>query len=81
MEIPVAPVMETDADLEDAVVEAADRRARVAPEELQRLVLLEECSGVELLDAADQLRRRGFVTSRARRLVDGAARNAFGRPR
>jgi hypothetical protein len=44
--------METDADLEDPVVQATHRRACVAPEELEGLVLLEELAGVELLDAA-----------------------------
>src|SRR4029079_14700965 len=38
MEVAVAPVMKADADLEDAVLERAVRRARVAPEQLERLV-------------------------------------------
>jgi len=57
VEVAIAPVMKTDADLEDAVVQASDRCARVAPQELERLVLLEELAGVELLDAVDQLWR------------------------
>ena len=63
--VPLAPVMEPDADLEDAVIQAADRRAGVAPEMLQGLVLLEEFSGVELLDAADE--RRDIDTLARRR--------------
>jgi hypothetical protein len=47
-------VMEADADLEDAVIETAYRRARVPPQQLERLVLLEELTGVELLDAAEE---------------------------
>lgn len=78
--IAVAPVMEADADLQDAVVEIADRRPRGAPEELEGLVLLEELAGVELLDAVDELRWWGCVAPRARILVDGAAGDALGRP-
>lgn len=77
--IPVAPVMEPDADLQDAVVQAADRRACAAPEQLQGLVLLEELSGVELLDAAEQLGWRWIGAPGARLLVDGAAGDALGR--
>lgn len=49
MKVAPPPVMETDADLEDAVIEAADRCVRVAPEQLERLMLFEELPGVELL--------------------------------
>jgi hypothetical protein len=56
VEIAATPVMEADADLEDAVIEPADGRRSVAPEELERLVLLEELAGVELRDARDELR-------------------------
>lgn len=52
VEVAVPPVVEPDADLQDAVVEVADRRACIAPQDLDRLVLLEELAGVELLDAA-----------------------------
>ena len=55
MEVSVAPVMEADADLKDPVIQAAHRRAGVAPQELKCLVLFEELAGVELLDAVDQL--------------------------
>ena len=52
MKVPAAPVMETDAYLQDPVIQTAHRRGRVTPEQLERLVLLEELAGVELLDAA-----------------------------
>ena len=55
MKIPAAPVMEADADLQDPVIQAANRRVRVAPQQLQRLVLLEELAFVELLDAPQKL--------------------------
>jgi len=52
-------VLETHADLEDALVEVADRVALCEPFLLKRLVLLEELSAVELLDrSADAGRRR-----------------------
>jgi hypothetical protein len=54
MKVPAAPVVEADTHLEDAVIEAAHRSGRVAPEELERLVLLEELAGVELLDTAEE---------------------------
>src|SRR5688572_9589895 len=81
MEVAVAPVVEADADLEDPVVQAAHRCASVAPEELERLVLVEELAGVELLDAADQLWRRRLVAARACGLKGLTAGDAFGRPR
>jgi len=81
VEVPVAPVMETDADLEDPVIQAADRRAGIAPKELEGLVLLEELAGVELLDTVDQLGRRRVIAAGARGLVDRTAWDALGRPR
>ena len=69
MEVPAPPVVEADADLKDAVIETADGRGGVAPEELERLVLLEELAGVELLDPAAQLRRRGLGAAGSRGLV------------
>jgi hypothetical protein len=74
-------VVEADADLKDAVIETADRRARVAPQELQRLVLLEEFAGVELLDAVKQRRRWRVGTACAGGLVGCAPRLPFGRAR
>jgi len=81
VEVAIAPVVEADADLEDPVVEAAHRRARVPPQQLKRLVLIEELAGVELLDAADQFGQRRIVATRAYGLIDLTARDAFGRPR
>ncbi len=70
--------MEPDPDLEDAVVERADRRAGVPPEELERLVLLEELARVELLDAAAELVGWRGVATGAGILVDRATGDAFG---
>jgi hypothetical protein len=46
-------VVEANADLQDPVVETADRRRGVPPEELERLVLLEEVTVVQLLDPTE----------------------------
>lgn len=46
--------MQTDAYLEDSVIEAPHRRARVTPQKLERLVLLEELAGVEFFDATEK---------------------------
>jgi len=80
MVVAVAPVMESDTDLQDPVIEAADRRARVTPKRLEGLVLFEELAGVELLDAADECRRRWIGAPGTDIFVDGAAGNALGRP-
>ena len=58
MKVASAPVVKSDADLEDAVIEMTDRRGCVPPQELERFVLLEELAAIELLDAFKQ-RRRG----------------------
>ena len=78
MEVAVPPVVEADADLEDAVVEGAVGRACATPQELERLMLLEELAAIELLDAGAELGRRRLVAAGADRLVDGATGNAFG---
>ena len=78
--VPVAPVVEADADLQDPVIETADRRACVTPERLESLVLFEELAGIELLDAADEGLRRWIGASGAIGFVDGAAGNALRRP-
>jgi len=57
VEIAATPVMEPDADLEDAVVQTAYRRVGVPPEELERLVLREELARVELFDPSEELGR------------------------
>jgi hypothetical protein len=50
--------MEADPDLQYPVIQMTNRRGRVPPQELERLVLLEELVGVELLDAAEKRFRR-----------------------
>src|SRR5439155_17066405 len=77
----VAPVMKANTHLQDSVVQPADRRACVTPQELERLVLFEELAGVELLDAPDQLRRSGLIAPRVRGLLDRTAGDALRPPR
>ncbi len=55
-------VVEADADLQDALVQMADLVGRGAPEQLERLVLLEELAGVELGDRLAELGRRRLAT-------------------
>jgi hypothetical protein len=74
-------VVQADADLQDAVVQRPVGRAGGAPQEFERLVLLEELARVELLDAATELARRRLVATRADGLVDRAAGDAFRWPR
>jgi hypothetical protein len=69
MEVAAAPVMEPDPHLQDAVIQVAHRCGGVPPQELERFVLLEELSGVELLDAAEERRRRRVGAAGAGRLV------------
>src|SRR5438105_15034090 len=72
--------MEADTDLQDPVIQRADRRARLAPEDLEGLVLFEELAGVELLDAAHEGVGSGLGAAGARVLLDRASRDALGRP-
>ena len=74
--VAVAPVMEADPDLQDPVVEPADRRAGVAPERLKGLVLLEELACVELLDPPQERIGRRFIAAMPIGLLDLAARDA-----
>jgi hypothetical protein len=78
--VAVAPVVEADTDLQDPVIEAADRRARVTPERLEGLVLFEELAGVELFDPADERLGRRIAASRPNVLLDRATGNALRRP-
>jgi hypothetical protein len=55
-------VVEGDADLQDALVEIPDVSPFVAPEELERFVLLEELAAIELGDGFDE-RGRGWLTA------------------
>ena len=75
VEVAASPVMEPDPDLQDAVIEVADRRLGRAPEELQRLVLVEELARVELFDGPQKLGRRRLVTP----CTGGPAGDAGGR--
>src|SRR5207247_8719776 len=81
VEVAAAPVMETDADLKDAVIEMAYRRGRVPPQQLERFVLFEELPGVELLDAAQERLRCGVGTAGAGGLGWCAGRLPFRRTR
>src|SRR5258706_8400911 len=63
-------VMKGDADLQDALVEVADVARLGAPEQLQRLVLLEELAAIELRDRVDELARRRLFAAHAVILVD-----------
>ncbi len=80
MEVALAPVMEADADLQDAVVQAAVGSAGGTPEQLEGLVLLEELARVELLDPVTELGRRRLVAASADGLVDRAAGDALRAP-
>ena len=57
-----AEMVKRDADLQDALVQIADVAPLGAPQQLERLVLLEELAAVELGDPFQQRRRRRFVT-------------------
>jgi hypothetical protein len=74
VKVAATPVVEADPDLEDPVIETADRRGRVAPEQLERFVLLEELVGVELLDATQKRFWWGVCTAGAGWLVWCAGR-------
>jgi hypothetical protein len=63
--VPVAlsPVVEADPDLEDPLVQVADRVRLGDPDALQGLVLLEELPPVELLDAVQEGGRRRVIAA------------------
>src|SRR2546428_2735311 len=69
--IQAAELIERDADLQDALVEIADVATLGAPEQLEGLVLLEEFAAIELLDAFEELRRRGLVAGHFFTLLRG----------
>ena len=66
-------MLEADADLQDALVQVADRVALRQPFQLQGLVLLEELAAVELLDA-----ERAGAPAADRRSARRAARGRGG---
>ena len=80
MEIAAAPVMKTNTDLQDPVVQIAHRCRVRAPEELECLVLLEEFPGVELLDRVQQLSGRSIVAMPSRWLVSRPGGRTLRRP-
>jgi len=57
-------VVHAHADLQDAFVQVADLAGRRPPEQLERLVLLEELARVELVDGLQQSGRRGLRAQR-----------------
>src|SRR2546430_16528853 len=68
--LPVAPppVVEADANLQDALVEVAHLVRLANPDAFERLVLLEKFLAVELLDAVQQgIGRRGIAAGGAAR--------------
>jgi hypothetical protein len=58
-------VMEGDANLQDALIEIPDVAPFVAPQELERFVLLEKLAAIELGDAFDERGRGWFVAAHA----------------
>jgi hypothetical protein len=60
--IQAAQVMEGDADLEDTLIQAPDVAPFGAPQQFERLVLLEVLAAVELRNPLEELRRRRLVT-------------------
>src|SRR5437899_12014271 len=60
-----AQMMERDADLQDALVQAAHVTRLGAPQQFERLVLLEIVAAVELLDPFEQRHRRGLAARSA----------------
>jgi len=71
--------MEADPDLQDAVIEPADRGAGIAPQGLDGLVLIEELAGVELLDPSEERIGRRIVAAGPVGFLDLAAGNALRR--
>jgi hypothetical protein len=81
VEVAAAPMVKADANLEDAVIQITHGRGRVAPQQLERLVLLEELARVELLDAAQERCRWRFGAAGAGGLVGCAGGLSFRRAR
>jgi hypothetical protein len=81
MKVAAPPVMEADPDLQDAVIKPAHRRGRVAPQELERLVLFEELASVELLDSVEERFRRRVGAAGAGGLIGRAEWLPFWRAR
>ena len=69
------------ANLEDAVIEMAHRRGGVPPQKLERFVLLEKLSSIELLYPSEKRRRWRVEATSSRGLVGCAGRLPFWRTR
>jgi hypothetical protein len=63
MPVALSPVVEADTNLEDALVEIADRVRLLYPDAFQRFVLLEEFLLVELFDPGEQRRRWRIIAA------------------
>ncbi len=81
VKVAAAPVVEADPDLQDPVIQMTNRRSRGPPQELERLVLLEELATVELLDPAEKRLRWGVGAAGASGLIWCAGRLPLGRSR
>ena len=81
MKVAPAPVVEADPDLQDPVIQMTNWRGRVPPQELERLVLLEELAGVELLYPPEKRLRWGVGTAGASGLIRCAGGLPLGRSR
>jgi hypothetical protein len=81
MKVAATPMVEADADLEDAVIETAHWCGCVAPHQLERFVLFEELTRVELLDATKELVWRRVGAAGAGGLVRCAGRLPLRRAR
>src|SRR5262245_5914961 len=63
--IAFAQMVERDTNLQDALIEVADVPPLGAPQEFERLVLLEELAAIELGDALEKQRGRRLVAGHA----------------
>lgn len=73
MPVPLAPVVETNAHLEDALVQVANGIGLGDPDALERFMLFEKLLPVEFLDARQQGPRRRILAPAGapwRRLLD-----------
>jgi len=62
--ISLAQMMKGDADLQNPLIEIAHVAPLGAPQEFERLVLLEVLTAIELRDSVEQQLRRSFVARR-----------------
>src|SRR5207245_5875932 len=81
MEVPSRPVMKPEANAVDAVIERAHGRGGIPPQQLERFVLLEKLSSIELLYPSEKRRRWRVEAASSRGLVGCAGRLPFWRTR